>query len=188
VPGNAPFRCALVTGFYASRLAGTLERWAEAEKLDFTQTVKLDSGGGGAFLFARGRSIRGAHVAQRRSGLRVRIELWLEPCASRGDWQMVFSLLMFLLERGARGTEEDGLPLVLGALGAQEAARRARFCFRREVLALRHARETRATAPSLVTPLFTLALGESDLGHGPLDDARLDALEARLVERARQQV
>jgi hypothetical protein len=188
VPGNAPFRCALVTGFYVSRLASTLERWADAEKLDFTQTVRLDSAGSGAFLFVRGRSIRGVRVAQRRSGLRVRIELWLEPCASRGDWQMLFALLVFLLERGARGTEDDGLPLVLGALSAQEATRRARFCFRRELLALRHARETRTAAPSLITPLFTLALGETDLGRGPLDEDALDALEARLVERARQQV
>jgi len=185
---NAPFKCTLVTGFYTSRLAVSLERWADTQKLDFTPSVLLDPDGASAFLFARGRSIRGVHIAQRGSRLRARIELWLERCASRGDWQMLFTLVTFLLEHGARGTEDDGLPLVPGALSGEEATRRARFCFRRDVLTLRQVREPHAGVLSLATPLFTLALGDTDLGRGALDEAELDAVEARLIERARQQV
>jgi len=185
---NAPFKCTLVTGFYARRLARTLERWADAEKLDFDHCVWLAPHGGSAYVFVRGRSIGGVHIDRRTRRLRTHIEVSLEACSSRGDWQLLFSLLTFLLERGARGTENDGLPIVLGALTRDEAMRRARFCLRRDVEALRHRRMRRGDAISLTTPLFTLALGETDLGHGPLDTAALDALEARLVERARQQV
>jgi hypothetical protein len=186
---NAPFRFALVsTGLFTSRLDTTLERWAESEKLDFANCVKLDERRSAAFVFARGRSIRGFHVAQGGSRLRTHFDLAIEECASRADWQALFSLLALLLARGARGTEEDGLPLSAGGVRAEEAARRARFYFRRDVHAMRHARAQRVEPLALSTPLFTLALGETDLGSGPLDDPALEAIEARLVERARQQV
>jgi len=173
-----------VRGLRLKGLAAVLAPWAASQKLDLDESVSYSDRGRSAFVFAPGLSIRGFSIQMERGLFSKQLYTRIHACASSADWQLLFSFLAYMSERGA-DIEDSGLELSAGALTAEEAMRRWRVGFRRGLRVIQillHERgETQVWLPN---PRFPVMAQASAVPAGELLDDSLHAIERTLVSDA----
>jgi hypothetical protein len=171
-------------GLRLKGLSAVLAPWASSQKLELEEAISYSERGRQAFVFAPGLSIRGFSVEQTGGLLTNRMHTRIHACASSADWQLLFSFLSYMTERGAE-IEDSGLGLSAGALAAEEAMRRWRFGFRRALRVIQILLHERAeTQVWLPNPRFPVLVQGSAVPAGELPDDALHAIERTLVGEA----
>jgi len=173
-----------VRGLRLKGLAAVLAPWARSQKLEIDEAISFSERGRVAFVFAAGLSIRGFAIEDVGGLLHNELRARIHACASSADWQLLFSFLSWMAERGAE-IEDGELGLSQGALAAEEAMRRWRFGFRRSLRVLQILLHERAEAQVWLPNLrFPVAIHASAVPTGELPDDALHAVERTLVSDA----